>query len=151
MTWRCCVYLVNIINHLYSRTQFCLSNRPRDLRAAHMLTMSQWMNVWKVFAKCMKSILRGWIQTVPPSLMTLVSCSTLLTTWQIWVVLCTGLTLKHTNHTTKTGSRRRYMSCCGVRLSRQQSKGVSEELSCYTHLEGVYAALYFHSILEVCV
>lgn len=39
--------VLNII-HFYSRTQFCLSSLPRDLRAAHMLTMSRWMNVWKV-------------------------------------------------------------------------------------------------------
>lgn len=43
------------------------------------------------------------------------------------------------------------MSCCGVRLSRQQSKDIIEELSCYTHLEGVYAALFFHSVLKICV
>jgi len=30
------------------------------------------------------------------------------------------------------------MSCCGVRLSKHQSKGISEELSCYTHFKGVY-------------
>lgn len=45
-------------------------------------------SLFQVFAKCMRSILRGWIQTVPPSLMTSVSCLTLLMTWQIWAVLC---------------------------------------------------------------
>lgn len=109
----------------------------------------------QVFAKCMKSIWRGWIQTVPPLLMTLVSCLTLLMTWRIWAVLCkydtpcvdlnakqpsfgwtdqvsvikyfpfyadTELTLKHISRTTKTGLRRRYTSCCGARLSKQQSQ-----------------------------
>lgn len=117
----------------------------------------------------MKSIWRGWIQTAPLSLMTLVSCLTLLTTWRIWAVLCkydlnkkttlywiswsfpvktklnffytgTELTLKHTNHTTKTGLRRRYMFCCGVKHSKQQSKGITE-MSCYTHFERVYCTL----------
>lgn len=93
-----------------------------------MLTTSQWMNAWKVFAKCMKSIWRGWIQTVPPSLTISVSCLTLLTTWQIWVALCTERTLKHTNHTTKTGLRRRYMSCCDVKLSRRRSRCIGDQV-----------------------
>lgn len=33
--------VLNIIIHFYSRTQFCLSSLPKDLRAAHMLTMSR--------------------------------------------------------------------------------------------------------------
>lgn len=44
-------YVVVCIKHyqsFYSRTQFCLSNQPRDQRAAHTLTMSQLMNAWRV-------------------------------------------------------------------------------------------------------
>lgn len=119
--------------------------------------------LFQVFAKCMKSIWRGWIQTVRPLHTTSVSCLTSLTTWQIWAVLCkytfnarishalgllllfwffffnyyyfysgTELILKHTNRTTKTGLRKRYMSCCGVRLNKRQSKGVFGMLSYYT-------------------
>lgn len=43
------------------------------------------------------------------------------------------------------------MSSCGVRLSRQQSKGIGVELSGHTHLEGVYTALYFHCVLKTFV
>lgn len=47
----------------------------------------------------------------------------------------TELILRHTNRTTKTGLRKRYTSCCGARLNKQQSKGIFDMLSWYTPLK----------------
>lgn len=63
----------------------------------------------------------------------------------------TELTLKHTNRTTKTGLRRRYMSCCGVRHSRRQSKDTLDMLFLCTHFKGVNAALQLCRTLQICV
>lgn len=74
------------------------------------------MNVWKVFARSMKNIWNDRIQTHHQLRMTSVSCSILWINLLTFPALCTKRALILTPHTTKIGSRRKYMYCWDVKL-----------------------------------
>lgn len=148
--WWISVYEVQFVTFAFisfSHTQSCWSSQPRDRRDARTRIMSPSMNAWKGFAKCTRSIWRGWTPTVRPSPTTSVSSSTSSTIWQIWAALCTERTHRPTSRTTKTGSKRRFTFYCVAKLSRPPSER-GAPLSPYTCLQDIYAESLPNSYLS---
>lgn len=78
----CIVFIISILMNVLSSVLQMLTSLPFQWESMRLSVLLLWRKIHlsiaccislQVFAKCMKSIWRGWIQTVPPSHMTSVS------------------------------------------------------------------------------